>query len=129
MVKQYYIAHHGIKGQRWGVRRYQNEDGTLTAEGQRRYGTFENMERVRSRNRKIAVGTTAAVATAATVIAVKRHNKNKAELSSAKSKIDALKTDNELSKKLIDNFSNKLDQNKEVMNNLKENLNISERIA
>ena len=32
-----YIAHHGIKGQRWGVRRYQNEDGTLTESGKRRY--------------------------------------------------------------------------------------------
>lgn len=34
-----YLAHHGIKGQKWGVRRYQNPDGTLTAEGARRYGT------------------------------------------------------------------------------------------
>ena len=32
------LYHHGIKGQKWGVRRYQNEDGTLTAEGRRRYG-------------------------------------------------------------------------------------------
>lgn len=30
------LYHHGVKGQRWGVRRYQNEDGTLTAEGRRR---------------------------------------------------------------------------------------------
>lgn len=30
--------HHGIKGQKWGVRRFQNEDGTLTAEGKARYG-------------------------------------------------------------------------------------------
>lgn len=32
------LAHHGIKGQKWGVRRYQNPDGTLTAEGKARYG-------------------------------------------------------------------------------------------
>lgn len=32
-----YLAHHGIKGQKWGVRRYQNEDGTLTNEGRKRY--------------------------------------------------------------------------------------------
>lgn len=32
------LAHHGIKGQKWGVRRYQNSDGTLTAEGRARYG-------------------------------------------------------------------------------------------
>ena len=31
------IYHHGIKGQKWGVRRYQNPDGTLTAEGRARY--------------------------------------------------------------------------------------------
>lgn len=33
------IAHHGILGQKWGVRRYQNSDGTLTAAGKKRiYG-------------------------------------------------------------------------------------------
>ena len=30
------LYHHGIKGQRWGVRRFQNPDGTLTAAGKRR---------------------------------------------------------------------------------------------
>ena len=31
------LTHHGIKGQKWGVRRFQNEDGTLTPEGEKRY--------------------------------------------------------------------------------------------
>ena len=33
------LAHHGIKGQKWGIRRFQNEDGSLTSEGKKRYGT------------------------------------------------------------------------------------------
>ena len=35
------MYHHGIKGQRWGIRKYQNPDGTLTAEGRARYGIDE----------------------------------------------------------------------------------------
>lgn len=34
-----YLMHHGVKGQKWGVRRYQNEDGTLTDAGKRKYLT------------------------------------------------------------------------------------------
>ena len=33
-----YISHHGILGQRWGIRRYQYQDGSLTPEGKIRYG-------------------------------------------------------------------------------------------
>lgn len=34
-----YLAHFGIKGMKWGVRRFQNEDGSLTNEGKARYDT------------------------------------------------------------------------------------------
>lgn len=32
------LYHHGIKGQKWGIRRFQYEDGSLTPEGRQRYG-------------------------------------------------------------------------------------------
>lgn len=32
-----YLVHHGVKGRCWGIRRYENPDGTLTEAGKRRY--------------------------------------------------------------------------------------------
>ena len=32
-----YLAHYGVLGMKWGVRRYQNKDGTLTSAGKKRY--------------------------------------------------------------------------------------------
>ena len=32
------LMHYGVRGQKWGVRRYQNADGSLTKAGERRYG-------------------------------------------------------------------------------------------
>ena len=36
-----FLAHHGILGQKWGVRRYQNPDGSLTSAGKKRYTGFD----------------------------------------------------------------------------------------
>lgn len=60
------LYHHGVKGMKWGVRRYQNKDGTLTAAGKKRNAKLDKkidrLEKKRERNqrnraaRKIRVG-------------------------------------------------------------------------
>ena len=45
MMYNNYLEHHGIKGQKWGVRRFQREDGTLTPAGKKRYNTNDPKDR------------------------------------------------------------------------------------
>lgn len=40
-----YLAHHGVLGQKWGVRRYQNEDGSLTSLGKKRRENANSLTR------------------------------------------------------------------------------------
>ena len=59
-----YLAHHGIKGMRWGVRRYQNEDGSLKSAGKKRYSSDVDDEAAKKEQRKktlkkVAIGTAA----------------------------------------------------------------------
>ena len=46
------LYHHGIKGQRWGIRRFQNKDGSLTDAGRKRYD--QEMDAVHKQKAKIA---------------------------------------------------------------------------
>lgn len=51
------LYHHGIKGQKWGVRRYQNEDGSLTNAGRKRYGAdLDINDKTRTNVAKIRLG-------------------------------------------------------------------------
>lgn len=47
------LYHYGIKGQKWGVRRFQNTDGTLTAEGRERYRDNRETHHKRDPNSKV----------------------------------------------------------------------------
>lgn len=78
------LRHYGIKGQRWGVRRFQEEDGSLTPAGKERYDDdkkqIQNDKQDTKKNtiftkRNIAIGATAAVAALA-VIGYMRYKQN-----------------------------------------------------
>jgi len=51
----YVIIHHGIKGQKWGVRRFKNEDGSLTQKGKDRY-TKKRSKKEKAKDVAISVG-------------------------------------------------------------------------
>lgn len=46
------LQHHGIKGMKWGRRRYQDKDGSLTPAGQKRYN--KEMEKIQKEERNLA---------------------------------------------------------------------------
>ena len=59
VINTNYLYHHGIKGQRWGIRRFQNKDGSLNKSGKKRYDvdieTAKNKYNIAKRNTKEAI--------------------------------------------------------------------------
>lgn len=66
------LAHHGIMGMKWGVRRYQNPDGSLTTAGKRRYGDNDEKKSKKKVAATVAVGAGVVAGTILTAYLVKK---------------------------------------------------------
>lgn len=89
------LAHHGILGQKWGIRRYQNEDGSLTEAGKKRYAREQEKEERIAQRKEAGSGK----------LFTDNNSKAARSYKSAKAKIDTLNgfdTDYE-----YDNYANK----------------------
>lgn len=56
MTTEEFLEHHGIKGQKWGIRRFQNPDGSLTNAGRKRYGDSSGGEKSSSAPKRSIFG-------------------------------------------------------------------------
>lgn len=67
------LQHYGIKGQQWGVRRYQYTDGSLTPAGKKRYSNYDSSSTADRVSRMMSTKVTYAVNSARTQITGKQY--------------------------------------------------------
>lgn len=71
------LAHYGVKGMKWGVRRYQNPDGSLTTDGKKRTSNTKSDKDHKEIAKKAAIGAAAVAGVAIMGVAVNRVVKNR----------------------------------------------------
>lgn len=107
------IYHHGIKGQKWGVRRYQNKDGSLTIDGGKRYNGSDYQPR-KSLGQKIKDHRTASK---------RAKNLKKAREAAAAKRKEAIKEKEAAEKRKKDLESGKISARKMTQEELNDRIN------
>ena len=97
------LSHAGVKGMRWGIRRYQNEDGSLTDLGRKRYSSAKRdvMDKARSDAYDKAVKTHL-VKNPGDVAGAKAAGRQASKAATATTKVDQDKLLNDMVKKDLD---------------------------
>lgn len=109
------LYHHGIKGQKWGVRRFQNSDGSLTPAGRKRYGITKSDVKAFSKKAGTAIKTAAKATGNIAGKAIKKVGSS--IVKSVKNRHPSLMTDAELKDRL--NRVNMERSYKDAVNDLK----------
>lgn len=121
------LYHHGIKGMRWGIRRYQNKDGTLTPKGQKRYN--EEMERLQKEEHILANKRATQAKMAKLEAARKRVEDQKAELEGKGKKDDSSDSDTPKKKSLSEMTDAEVAAYRQRLQNEKDILNFQQQIS
>lgn len=102
------LQHWGIKGQRWGQRRFQNKDGSLTPAGQKRYN--KEMEKLKKETAKVRAEEKAAVTRQKTQAKFDKLDAKKQDLEARKEALKNGKVLKEESKKAEETVEQKRDR-------------------
>lgn len=113
------LEHHGILGQKWGIRRFQNKDGSLTTAGKNRVRTDKDAKKQEKEERKAAKATAKEEKKEAK--AQKAYEKERAAIEDAIANVDIKKV-SELKSKMTDEDMKRLSDRALALGKVGENL-------